>query len=992
MKKITSLGKLEELLSQRLVYISTPPLLERLFKKIPTNSKIIVAPNEFNSLSEFESYVSDIRNKDKGIIIGRGYVIDLIRGKVKLGKPSTRLRGNVLVLDYKRAIKILDKYNVKNKSKVLEYSSLPFDNCTSYIPVLLREAIRLEREGKLDEQVKVVNRFKLLLYKTPSAKEPIEALKGSYRGLNLREDWERLSTFWREVIYYYLDSSLGLLPGESKRRLSDIPNYSSPSLVDLDLIEFPEYIDLVDLGLRNALNGKSVYVVGNLRSGKTTLSSIINKRAKQLGFDLEVVDYHDSEGFKYIERIAREIGTKSNVVAVLTNDLYRVLSIKGGLILKPGNRVISALAERKNLALKFDNSSSDTPLSFLLTSNGTPYDDYFFEYMFNVIFDADPNKVLWYLPLLKIAKDYGVPIPEKLGYLALESYGRKVDLEKDLVIKWFSTIKNEIKFKIGLEYGTDLIDTVEIPKIKNKLKEVITSRLTPQLAKSLIELYYYSLVNLTFAELPDLGDLKDYLVSRKRVNKLIKEVLEELMPVLLENTAGEVEKTCLSLKTRLSVFRDKVNSGEVDEVIEDALLAPYKLLSDIKIILSNENSPQDCVESAVQIAVSASKGGRTDWIKSIIPDLVKRARENKLFSHLFSVVSFYYLMDEDDEQVEEVLRQLNDEYAIFPLSIVKYKKGGLESLEIRDPLKATLVYGILADYALSNKDVVKLALLYEKFRRNAVRVKEVEISKEEALILSDFLMTIPTSNVAVIYKYLASLKRRLDAGIGYTLLLTHPKSESVKTTIELVEKLSNDWFNEVMSNVKKGEYVDEDCMDLLKMYQLRIMKSIAKGEKYEYKTILRDAMELRGLCSQVKSSDIKGAIDIVCNLANVILYNNLEETIISGTSIDLAIYLGSLILLGYDNKQPFFNVIAKQVVEKNPLDSLERLLVELINASIYGDRKSLDEIVSRIRDNYYTAMAEVLMKVVWDKKRLVLGLIPFIGMWHITGSRPRLVM
>jgi len=991
MKKITSISNLERFLSKRLMFISMPPLMESLFKKV-TNDRIVLVPTKFNSKDELENYSKEVRSKKEGIILGRGYAIDLIRGKVKLGEGSTTLSGNVLIFGYKKALKILDKHKVSDKVKVLEYSSLPFDNCVTYVPSLIAEAIRLQERGKLNDQIKVLNKFKLLLYKKPTSKDPIDALKESYRGTNLREDWEKLTPKWKEVIHYYLDSSLGLLPGESERALENLSDYSSGYDLELSSPKYPEFVDLLDLSLRNLLNGKNVYVIGSLRSGKSTFASLLAKRFEELGFKAKIVDYHGiSQGYKYIEKLAEELNDKEPLIGVLTYDLYRVIRPKKGLMIKPGSRVIFSLTERKDLAVKIDKGVYDVPLSFLLTLENVDFDDYFFDYMFNVIFDADPNKVLWYLPLLKLAKDYGLPIPRMLGKISLEINGRKLDNDKDLILKWFSVVNRDIKIKISEEYGTDLIDTIDVNKIKKVLEEEIIKVLKPENSLSLIELYYYSLMDFDFLQVPNIGELRDYLISGKRVNRIVKEILEELLPNLIENSSQRVEEICMSLRTRISTFKNisQIDKEKINEIIEDTLLAPYKLVSEIKLVLSSKQSPSDCVETAIQITVSAVKGGRTEWVKSVIPDLIKRAKENTVFARLFSVIAYYYLMNEEDERLEEEIERLQDAYSIFPKSLIKYKRGELAHLEVQDPLWATILFGSLADYALSSKDLIKFAFLYEKFRRLATKVKEIPLNKDEALLLSDFLMTIPTTNSSLIYKELALLKKRLDAGIGYTLLLTHPKTESVRTTIELVEKLSNDWFSEVWKRVKEGDYTDEDCMDLIKMYQLKLMKSLANGEKYEYKTILQDVMDLKNICNQVKSSDIKGAIDIITNLSGVILNDRQEELIISGTSLDLAIYIGSLILLGRKDKQYFFNIIAKQIEERHPPDSLEVLLVQLIDALINEDKKRLEQKIEKMKDNYYSAMLEVLVKVLTDKRRAVLGLIPYISMWHITGSRPR---
>ena len=976
MKKIP-ISKLESLLSRKSIYVSTPPLMEMLLRKF-VNERVILLPTEFSSKEELEKYSEEIKGR-QGIIIGRGYVVDLIRGKIRLGESSTKLRGYILIYTYKNALKLLSRHEVTNKGKVLEYSSLPFDNCVSFSPQLISEGIELDKKGKLDEQLKIVNKFKLLLYKKPRSNSPLEALKEIYRGENLKSDWEKLTDLWKEVIYYYLDSSLGLLPGQSRRELQDVPVYSStPS--NLSEIPYPEYIDLVDYGLRNVLNGKNVYIVGSLRSGKTTLASLIAKRAEELGFKLNVVDYHGPNGYNSIEKIVEGVRKPGSVV-VLTYDIYKALRISGGVKIKTANRLIQSFIEKKNFPIRLE----DAPLSFLLTSEGVSYDDYYFDYMFNVIFGGDANRVIWYLPLLKIAKDYGVPIPKKLGRLAMEVYGRKVNWLDELVINWFSVAKR-VSIKVGVDYGTDQIDEVDLGKLKEEFKRIVLSNLSPQIAMSLIELYYYTLVDLEIVKPPDLGELRDLLLSGKKVNGFVRSELEELMPSLLAKTENEAEKVCTSLKSRISLLKEAINS---DKLLEE-VLSPHKFLSEVKIILNSSLSTKECVETSMEIAVSIAKGGKTEWIKTILPELIKRAKEDKEYARLFSVISFYYLLEQKDESLEREVYALNDEYSVFPISVIKFKKGELASLEVQDPLKASVIYGVLADYALYKKDLMKLAQMYEKFRKVIVKVKEENLKREDALALSDFLLPIPTSNSSVIFNTLDLLRKRLDAGIGYTLLLTHPKGESIRTTIEIVEKLSNDWFARVIRNIKEGNFVDEDCMDLLKMYQFKLMKSLAYGEKYEYKSILSDIIELSGICKQVKNSDIRGAIEMTSNLANAILYNKPEELVLSGSMVDLAIYTGSLVLLGYADKTPFFNVLVNQIKEKGQQDTLETQLVNLLDALVKGDKNEIEKNLQKLRNDFYSAMVEVLSKVIYDKRRVVLGLIPFIGMWHITGSRPRL--
>jgi len=196
----------------------------------------------------------------------------------------------------------------------------------------------------------------------------------------------------------------------------------------------------------------------------------------------------------------------------------------------------------------------------------------------------------------------------------------------------------------------------------------------------------------------------------------------------------------------------------------------------------------------------------------------------------------------------------------------------------------------------------------------------------------------------------------------------------------LAEKLVINWYNRIRGKVKEGKIKDNEAIDLLKIQQIKLLKSLVSGSKYEYKTVLSDIIEIQDLAKLVNDQNVKGSILIASSIAKKLL--GMEERVekISGTPLDLIIYIASEIILGSEDKSKFFEFIASQI--KNKQEGIDKALVSIISAFIKNDKKELESAIEYAKENYYSVMLEVLTKYINDKKMFVVSLIPYIGMWH----------
>ena len=962
MRKITSTQQLLQLLNKDKVIIRILPYGGRgLVKKYCKDC--IEVPNEFKSVDELYNWRDFIRSKQNYKILGRSYVIDLILGKAKLGKGYLTVRGNILTFSIYKAIDYVSKRVNKDISKILDYSLVTLRGYSSFIPILLKEGVELAKANKIDEALNTFNKFRLILYiKENEASSPKELLKKIYRGNNLKEDWEKLSPIWKEIIYYLIDASLGLLPGESKRELSDLEPLATEEIY-VSPIEYPEYVDIVNLALSELYKGNNVIIMGNIKSGKSTISELIKRRALELKIPINVVDYHSISGeYKSIQKLSNL--NFSQTLLVLTDDLYSLLKPKGYKI-STNSRFIFSILRNKGLTFRLDDKISSLPAHYIVvyqrdnieeTINNALdhfYKDYW-EYVYNVIFDADPNKVIWYSPLLAVYEKYSVPIPEKISILLLKHSGRKNIEENDKVIEWFSRYRSNFRVVKSEEYGTDVIDKIDVEGLIRDVASDISNSITS--IDDVIELYSY--LFLTENEKIEITnrELRSYFGDNSAFARI-------LLPYVVKD------------------LKEKIDVNNYCKEISNPSLSPYKLLGRIKIVLMKSND-ENCISTALNYLVNIAKEGRSKWIRFLLDEILENQIILQNYSYQLSVILFNYLKYSTDgiEKIKRISDKIenNNRYSVFVKSLISYLDGKIEGFQFDNPLWATLTYGFLGLYSLSNHDLLKLAQVYDKFRKSYLAIRNSKDVKVDPN-LKDFF---PIDSG--VFDYIDELKDRLDAGIGYTLLITHPREESARATIELAEKLVINWHNRIKNKIKEGKIKDNEVMDLLKIYQIKLMKSLISGSKYEYKSVLKDIIEIEELIKYVSEQNVKGSILIASSIAKKISGMEQKAKNVIGNTLDLIIYIASEIILGSEDKREFFDFIAGQI--KNKQEGIDKALVGIISAFIRNDKKELEKAIEYAKENYYSVMLEVLTRYINDKRMFVVSLIPYIGTWHFLGG------
>ncbi|BFI75614.1 hypothetical protein [Sulfurisphaera ohwakuensis] len=963
MRKITSLTSLKALLKKDRIIIRVLPYMENLVKKYCP--ECVEVPREFNSVDELQNWRDYIKSKSTYKIVGRSYVIDLLLNNVNIGEGDLKIRGNIITISPYKAISYVSK-KLKNKEdtpKILDYSILILKGYSTYIPALLTEGIKLSNIKKIDESLKIFNKFRRILYINENQfHSPQELLKNVYKGTNLREDWEKLSPIWKEIIYYLIDSSLGLLPGQAKRELS-IFDYSTEE-EDISPIPYPEYVDIVNLAVAELMRGNSVVLLGNLKTGKSTIAELIRKRSLEHKLQIDLVDYHDINGnYTSIEKLKSD---KKRTLYVLTEDLFQSLEINNVFKIFTNERFIYSLSKDKGLTLRLDERIAAIPMHYIImfqtdnieTTVNKALENFYYdywEYVYNVIFDADPNKILWYSPILAIYDKYNTSIPIQISLFVLKSTGRKNVNDNDLILKWFSKCNIPFRIPKSPDYYTDVLDQINVDDLLRKIsEEIVNSIRTSEAVDNILEAYSYLTIN-EGNEPNIVSELNTYFDNNLSFVKII-------LPYIVEK-----------IKDKIDVERYCKELGYLKQ--------PYETLARIKGILM-KRADENCYSLAIDTLLSASKNGKVEWIRFVLDDILTNINYLKKSSYKIIAMLFNYLKysRDDIDKIKKIFYNVENEskYSIFLKSLLDYNDGSLDDLSFDNPLWATLGYGFLGIYSLSNHDLLKLAMIYDKFRKSYSIVKSNKISTDDPH-LKDFF---PINNG--IHDYIDELKDRLDAGIGYTLLLTHPKEESARATIELAEKLMLNWYTRIKNKLKSGKIKDEEAMDLLKIYQIKLMKSLISGGKYEYKSVLQDITELENLSNIVYEPDVKGSLSIASYIAKRVLGMEEKPRLFSGTTLDLLIYISSEILLGAEDKSKFFDFIANQI--KNKEEGIDKALVGIIISVIRNDKKELDKALEYARENYYSVMLEILSRYVNDRKMFVVTLIPYIGMWHFLGG------
>ncbi|WP_088899903.1 hypothetical protein [Sulfolobus acidocaldarius] len=940
MKIITSLTGIKK----RPIYIRVPPLFNK--SNIARKFNLIELPDEFNDLKEFLALRETLKkakkeNEAKVHVIGNFYVVDLVKGNIKLGESSLVVRGYALTYPYYKAIAYLKSKGVNGNemAKILDYSCFVLDNYFSYIPLLVREGLKLYTEGKLDESIRLTNRFKRIMYVGRESGKPLEVLKKHYKGNNLKRDWELLPESYKKIIFYLLDSSLGLLPGSSKYELGEIDNVAGEEIDNDQIISpltFPEFVDLTNYGVRTVTQGKDLIILGPVRSGKSTLSTLIMKRLKEIGFgDVKLIDYHDLEGnFAFIKKIQDDINDGSNFrkIIVLTKDIYYTL--------KPRGQVIEIL----------DHFLSSPNYNDLLKD----YERNIFNYFYNVILDADPNKAIWYIPLVKLAEEYGTPIPYKLGLFTLTKNGRRVGEEdKDIIVEWFSNVNEDIKTYFDDDYVKESQHKVDLDKIIDGLSSYLLTKVKEdsETAIDLLRLYFtevnenHVLVN---------SELNKLLLSAGKLYKPSKLAIRKIFNELVDVVSSTRNIDCMELKR------------DVDPI--------ENIISILVLLRKSEN--RECISWAYEeILKLKDRTVISDLLSDVISSFNRVGRDKRL-ANLLSIIIYNLLKEFTPTSIEKILEDLLavTPFSQIPLSLLYYKTDMIDKIDVKDPLLSTLIYSLLIDYNVRNKELNKVVTLYDKFRKNYTKPKNTQLDLKEFKEVVSYLFS--HYQFDKIEDFMDYLKRRADAIIGYTLLLTHPNDESVKGTIELAEKLILPWGEIILKRIKSSTATDEDYMDLLKLYQLQILKSLANNEKYEARLALQGITELSSIVHKIRDDKAKSSIATAITLSKMIIDNKVKILMKVETISDLLVFYSTLFLMGNKNALPLIELLVYQI-DKN----------DLIQYNLFTDLYSLLKGEEIDRNYYNSVMLTLISKYINNTNKVLVLLVTLIGMWHVLGYR-----
>ncbi len=809
------------------IYISGLPFVGKttVIKRIKGNFELIELPKEVKSLDELKKYKQIIEDKVKSgkkvVVEGRNYVIDLMLGKVKpasepsLRNPRTKISGNALTYHFDD-LKV--EKNIKDIVKFLEYALIVTPTYTTYIPKLFDEAQRMEG---LDEVLPIVSRFKQLFAVFPKSDVkgdeaiiyPLVSLFNSPE--EMKFCWSKLSDTWKELIYYAIDSHLRLLPGKSKEvinnYLSKIGEKEVKLSINLDYT--PENLEIVEYLVAQLLNGKKVAITGPLKSRKTRIGREVMTYIKGKK-DLKVIDYHDENGYKSLREIYKSLNAD---LYILTDDLLDALKDK----------------------LRVDMVTISPYQTFLSEKDYT-------DYIYNVIFEGDPNVLKWYSPLLAMKS---FPIPVEISKLILKYFGRKVEeIRDDPILNWFSVI-DYIPEDIKKAEGAEDVENYEkradeiLPYLINILKEKIIKE---NFAYNFFQILGHLLDKYKFSNIED-SPLNNYLINISDKLGMAKPLIKALIPII----------------------KDYLNDG-CSELIEPITLDPSAFINALPEIFSlnlhlTELYPKiigtivksndvKCVDRALQLVFNYALFNDRRFFVSIediiFNKIVELKSEDLVSRYVTMVLLTEYRNVKHIREIQKVIPNARP-YTLILLP----KETGRSPIEM---LSSVLSLNYELNLAVHRSELDKVINKYDEYKRRLDQLKSVvkridDRSAKKILStilfngnLKDLINTLENDY----YKFI--LYVRYASYISFRAFVKDrwfTDKNMLRSFIQSMLKDSEARYGYI-KNLK--ELGDEEIKELIMIYQFKLADALLSKNKYEYKGVLEDILEIDEMPEEIK--------------------------------------------------------------------------------------------------------------------------------------------
>ncbi|AWR95543.1 hypothetical protein [Acidianus brierleyi] len=881
--QITERSITRRLSEKDLVLVSGLPFSGKtttLRKLLTENDIIIELPKEINNLGEFNDFKQKLselsKDKDRKIVVeGRNYIVELFLGKVTLKEPSLRnphvnIEGNALTFHTQD---ILEEVNGEELTKILEYSLITMPNYSTYIPKLVDEAKELYKKGKLDEILPIVVKFKEVYSRFPSREidgedailYPLLSLFPSPE--EMKGAWLKLSNTWKELIFYRIDSALRILPGQSKKVISNFLEKieeKEPKLEKWNYTYTPEFLEAAEYIATMLLNNKNVVLRGAIKTGKTTISNeaIKNLLSRDNSYSIVlptenstsdkkiiIIDYH-SENYENLRHISSYLRKKGHKFIILTDDLAETLNIS-----EPKYEVDSTNIFKYFVKNRSKNKISDPKLSYYALKNPNivgqeadirkeienNYRKDLTEYIYEVIFEEDPNLIKWYSPLIAVGLKYGFPLPVGVSRKILEYSQRKIE-KRDILVKWFSVTSElppNIKEK---DEGGDIKNFEE--KSSEILEFLRKTIIDEAKSKNLIDDLLINYSHTILKNILVLSNTKfdNYFLAGEEVApisyKILKNVIQDIMDYLTDG--------CEKLPKEMDLLKvleekDIISDEDINSLFVYSFLYYLSIDKDYSNVIKTiiKSNDKKCLITALRLLILYTLYGEKKAfrvLEKFIFDKIMNLKEEELVRHYVSLsLTSEYRNIQHIKKISE-LSPISKAYALLLLP----KRKGKSPIEI---FANTISLDMLAEKAFEKENVDGFIKTVKKFEKNLNLLKNIakRIDKGEGAKVASTAFFASSLDFAIKRMEIDKDKYNSEIGIFYYTML--PPDEDLKDTLRLAEFLSLPYYNYLIrENSKRLLYPDEIEL-LFNTLQIRLAKSLVSGNAYEYKNILSDFID-----------------------------------------------------------------------------------------------------------------------------------------------------
>ncbi|TRM75467.1 hypothetical protein DJ528_09330 [Sulfolobus sp. B5] len=530
--------------------------------------------------------------------------------------------------------------------------------------------------------------------------------------------------------------------------------------------------------------------------------------------DLKIVDYHDENGYKSLRGIYKNLNAD---IYVLTDDLLDALRDK----------------------LRIDIVTISPYRTFIDEKDYT-------DYVYNVIFESDPNVLKWYSPLL--AMKY-FPMPVEVSKLVLKYFGRKVEETiDDPILNWFSVI-DYIPESIKKAEGAEDVEKYEkradeiLLILINILKEKI---ITGNLAYNFFKIVGYLLDKYKFSSVED-SPLNNYLINISDKLGIVKPLIKGLIPIIkdyLDDRCSELpQPIMLDPSAFVNVIPEIFNLNLLLTELYPKIIGTIVKSNDVK-----------CVNRALQLIFNYALFNDRRFFVSvediIFNKIIQLKNEDLVSSYVTTALLTGYRNLKHIREIQKVIPNARP-YTLILLP----KETGKSPIEM---LSSVLSLNYELNLAIDRSELDKVVNKYSEYKRRLDQLKSVlkkidDRSAKKVLStilfngnLKDLINTLENDY----YKFI--LYVRYASYIGFRAFVEDKWFTDRNMFRSFIQSMLKD-SEAIYGYIKNlNELGDEEIKELIMIYQFKLANALLSKNKYEYKGVLEDIIEIEQMPEEIK--------------------------------------------------------------------------------------------------------------------------------------------